>query len=197
MKKILYLHGLGSSANSMTVSILKKQLKGQFDIVSFDLYHDCDLSINLINQYLMHNNVDLIIGTSLGAFYALCIETNVPKILMNPALNPYQDLKLLVGYHEYFTKRQNEKEKSFYLSESDLEKFLNYAPIYASENDLIIISSKDEILGNTFETHLKEISYLIYEKHIKCKTTNLCGHSMSAQFVKNELIKEINEFLFK
>ena len=189
--KILYLHGLGSSANSMTVDILRHQFKGMHDIIAFDLYHECDKSLTLISNYLAHNRVDLIIGTSLGAYYALCTPIDCRKILVNPAFNPRVDLQPLLGYHEYFTKRQNEKEKSFFLEEAHLQAFSAHKPECADENDLIILSSKDQIIGNSLEKHLPELSFLIYEKHVKLKTTNLCGHSMSAQFIKNELAKEI------
>ena len=105
--RILYLHGLASGANSMTANMLKKAFKGTHDIISFDLSHDADKSIELISQFLEHSRIDLIIATSLGAYYALCVNTSVQKILFNPAFRPQTDLKQFLGYNKYFVKRIN------------------------------------------------------------------------------------------
>ena len=87
-KNVLYIHGLGSSANSGTAKALKAYLgtRVNFFASTWDL---TDIStLKAINKYVATNNIQIVIASSLGAFYALGISDSVAKILINPCMKP-------------------------------------------------------------------------------------------------------------
>ena len=192
-KTILYLHGFASGANSLAVKILKKETAQTHTIVAFDLSHDPHKSLEKIKNYLQHNSVDLIVATSLGVYYALCLDVNIPKLLFNPAFKPQELLRQFIGWNNYFVERENPQEKGFYFNESDLEPYESLHPVYATSQDTIILSSLDTVINRSLEQNADILAYLLYDKHVHLKTTNLCGHSMSAEFIKTELLNEIRK----
>lgn len=96
-KRIIYIHGIGSSSNGNKVSFLReiaKELRVDFIAVDYDSsasYEDCVAKIK--TQVPREGNF-MIIGTSLGAFYAITIAnmTKNPCIVLNPSLDPYHSL---------------------------------------------------------------------------------------------------------
>lgn len=123
-----YLHGYGSSSNSIKANIIK-------DIVGVDRFYAPDFSsdnIELVKEQInaviakINRSEDghkiTIVGSSLGGLYALYIScfTNVKVILLNPCLAPHllkKDLDVdvdhvleatnlsLCGYKNYDPKR--------------------------------------------------------------------------------------------
>jgi len=89
--KILYLHGLGSSGESGTAQgltelgydVISPTYRPEFEKASLD---------NLVQK----ESPDLIIGTSMGGYYALKLAEykSVNAIAINPCFNPKQQLKL-------------------------------------------------------------------------------------------------------
>ncbi len=84
--RILFLHGLESQPNCQKVKWLQDQghsvQSPQID------YHD-DKSYERIYKLIRHNNYDVIVGSSMGGWFAwnLGKELGVPVLLLNPALH--------------------------------------------------------------------------------------------------------------
>lgn len=84
--RILFLHGLESQPNCLKVKWLQDQghsvQSPQID------YHD-DRSYEKIYKLTRHNNYDVIVGSSMGGWFAwnLGKELGVPVLLLNPALH--------------------------------------------------------------------------------------------------------------
>ncbi|QEJ96408.1 YqiA/YcfP family alpha/beta fold hydrolase [Treponema phagedenis] len=49
-------------------------------------------TLNKINHIIQNEHIDLIVGHSLGGFFAAASLYEVPKILINPCLNPHLEL---------------------------------------------------------------------------------------------------------
>lgn len=49
---------------------------------------DCNQANDFLLKYIDENNIDLVIGTSLGGFIALILDTRVPTIVLNPSMVP-------------------------------------------------------------------------------------------------------------
>ena len=96
---ILYLHGFASSSNSHKVKNLRDF--PDVPVVSFDLDVDPRVAIKQISSFIKeHENEDIMLmGSSLGGYYALHIATifNLPAVLINPSIHPYQTLSRFVG----------------------------------------------------------------------------------------------------
>lgn len=87
-QKILYLHGLGSSGQSSTV---QKLLAQGLDVIAPsyrpEYYHE---SLSALSLVLQENQVSLIVGTSMGGYYALKLAeiTQLPVLVVNPCFEP-------------------------------------------------------------------------------------------------------------
>lgn len=148
MHHIVYLHGLASSSLSSTPKQLQK-LYPEFEIIPLELYHQCHRSLDIINTYLRTHEVDAVMGTSLGGFFALACDFEGIKIAVNPALHPEKDLNLpsMMGTRPYLQKRVNREEKTYTMTEADLEEYRG-VPLRLTKDTFIIQSSHDETLGD-------------------------------------------------
>lgn len=83
--RVAFFHGLESKPNSEKNQILNKT----FDYVyapAMD-YHNSNL-FDTVLQGVKDNNIQLLIGSSMGGYFAYCISTltGIPTILFNPAV---------------------------------------------------------------------------------------------------------------
>ena len=82
-KKIMYVHGFGSSGQSGTVTLLRT-LMPESTVVAPDLPLHPAEALALLRQTCDTEKPDLIIGTSMGGMYAEMLR-GVDRILINPA----------------------------------------------------------------------------------------------------------------
>jgi uncharacterized protein len=82
-KKILYVHGFASSAQSGTVELLRS-LMPQTEIIAHDLPLHPAEALALLRRVCAEQQPDLIIGSSAGAMMAETL-TGFDRILVNPA----------------------------------------------------------------------------------------------------------------
>ena len=89
IKNILYLDG--SNIQSETAQKLQNLVdeefgKGQMTIRCINYtQQDCKKAVAEIKQYCLDNQINVIVGKSLGSFLALCI-TNFRRIVINPRI---------------------------------------------------------------------------------------------------------------
>lgn len=97
--KILNIHGYKGSSENCAFSALSRL---GCEIVSPKLDYDAvspEEVITELRDILSTEDIELIVGTSLGGFYAavLAAETGLPVLLVNPCLMPFYHLPKL-GY---------------------------------------------------------------------------------------------------
>ncbi len=83
-KKILYVHGFGSSGQSGTVKHLREMLP-ECEVMAPDLPIHPHEAMALLHEICRRENPDLIVGTSMGGMYAEQLR-GYDRILVNPAL---------------------------------------------------------------------------------------------------------------
>ena len=105
--KILYVHGIGSNKSGSTVNWLRKYFTNH-EIYSFDIPFDPVEAIKFIKEKCNELDINLIVGTSLGGFYTMCIH-GVQKILVNPAIKAFETAENVIGIgtHEYLKTRDD------------------------------------------------------------------------------------------
>jgi predicted esterase YcpF (UPF0227 family) len=85
--KALYIHGLNSSPNPKKLEIIESL---GLEVVSPFIDYDQEKAAvyDRVKNIALENNVDLIIGSSLGGFIAfwLANDIHIPALLFNPAL---------------------------------------------------------------------------------------------------------------
>jgi hypothetical protein len=94
---IIYLHGFGSNGNAFKARLLKRIYPG-INIFSPDLSIEPIKAITFLEKYISeqcHNIPCLVVGSSLGGFYALHLHVrfNLPAVLLNPTVQPVADLE--------------------------------------------------------------------------------------------------------
>lgn len=82
-KRIMYVHGFASSAQSGTVKRLRDTFPNA-DVVAFDLPVDPHEALALLHQKCDELHPDLILGTSMGGMFAEQLH-GYDRILVNPA----------------------------------------------------------------------------------------------------------------
>ena len=106
-KKILYVHGFGSSGQSGTVSRIREVLPNAI-VIAPDLPIHPQEAIDLLNKVCTEEQPDLIIGTSMGGMYAEMLY-GYERILVNPALQMGDTMKEhgMIGAQHFSNPRQD------------------------------------------------------------------------------------------
>lgn len=104
-KKIMYIHGFGSSGESSSAVILAKELP-ECDVVAPDLPMDPRKALVILKDVIDNEKVELVVGTSMGGMLAQTLD-DVIKIMVNPAFNVSGLLKTNFGRYEYLNPRKD------------------------------------------------------------------------------------------
>lgn len=106
-KKILYVHGFGSSGQSGTAQKIREMLP-QADVIAPDLPIHPAEAMELLQATCEEANPDLIIGTSMGGMYAEQL-TGYDRILANPAFQMGETMLKhgMVGKNTFLNPRQD------------------------------------------------------------------------------------------
>ena len=128
MKKILYLHGFGSSGASGTVELLRKEFWERTDashravVVAPDIPLDPLVAAKTIEEIAYDEVPDLVVGTSMGGMYTQMLHGFV-RICVNPSfwISKKYDI-LYVGKHKWLNRRKD-GETEFHVTKETIEHF--------------------------------------------------------------------------
>ena len=143
--KILYLHGFASCGEGNKSTELKKYF-GEENVLSPDLSPSPFDTIMMIEEVLKSENFDLIIGSSLGGFYAtyLAEKYQMKAILLNPSTQPWSTLAPYVGWQKRFCDEEVFEFKAVYL-----EQLVMLEVSIDKGKYLALLQSEDEVLDYT------------------------------------------------
>lgn len=162
-KKVLYIYGYGSSPESSTCKWLKNNLPNTI-VYSFGYAQsDPENSIPYLCSLVEELDIDIVIGSSLGGWYAMHVASicSLPSILINPVTD--STLEQVVDYvsnHDSNTVQKLVK----YSKEHPLFETNEHWTGYRWDNtengyySVLIWSDNDEVIinGNDISTELKE-----------------------------------------
>ena len=88
-KNALYIHGFMGNPKGGTFETLTKTLSNwNIHSIPFpDLHTDISKTQQLIKSYCKENNIEMLVGASLGAFYVLQYEDIIYKLVINPCMS--------------------------------------------------------------------------------------------------------------
>ena len=106
-KKVLYVHGFGSSGQSGTVTRIREVLP-EASVIAPDLPIRPEEAMALLQEVCQKEQPDLIIGTSMGGMYAEMLY-GYDRILVNPALQMGDTMKDhgMIGAQHFSNPRQD------------------------------------------------------------------------------------------
>ena len=120
-KTIVYLHGYGSTGKSSTAIYIRKRLP-EYEVLTPDIPINPKEALSFLKNYCKKNLPDLIIGTSMGAMYAMQMH-NYLRICVNPALRMSELTDILnPGTFKYFQPTQK-GETHFTITEDTIQQF--------------------------------------------------------------------------
>ena len=194
-RKILYLHGFGSSGASGTVEILRKEFMGTGEadrvrVIAPDIPVDPKEALPFIKEIAISEQPRLVIGTSMGAMYAQQLH-GFERICVNPsfALSKKHDI-VYVGKHKWLNKRKDGATE-FHITKETISHFAEMEEHQFDGIDEVdqifchgLFGDEDEISAvwiEEFETHYPGLSHKFHG-----------GHRMNADIVRHVLIPFIH-----
>lgn len=190
--KILYVHGIGSAGGGNTVNLFRKYFP-EYEIDSPDIPENPKEAITFLRTIC--NNYDIVVGTSLGGFYAMQLFGPM-KILINPAMNAMDTVTTSIGYGEHpYLKERKDGKKTYRVDDKFVnelsELYDNFFNDCFDEESMLetyaIFGSEDEVCNcqNLFKKYY-------YEE-------NMCvvnfGHRMTEKVFVNEFTNMFNTIL--
>ncbi len=145
MAKILYLHGFASCGKGNKSSALQACF-GADNVIALDLPPSPIDAISAIEGILGSSNFDLLIGSSLGGFYAtyLAEKYKMKAVLVNPSTQPWETLAAYVGWQKRFCDEEVFEFKPIYL-----EQLKTLQSVPQKGDYLLLLQSEDEVLDYT------------------------------------------------
>ena len=186
MKKILYVHGLGSGINSSTLDDIKLFFN-KYEVHGIEVNENPYESVKKIQDYVNDNNIDILIGCSLGGFYGAYVD--VPcKFLINPAFMIINVIQIKIGFgvYEYFCERED-KNTYYTLDQNVVDNFKYFImspheKIY-SKNSYAFFSSIDDFVGPELQLRNIEIANAT---NFNLKISSQFNHRINS-YVLNEI----------
>ena len=95
--RLLYIHGLGGTKNGHTSESLRKICNDyNINFYSFDVPFNPYEALETIKTFIKENNINLLMASSLGAFYtlvsSLMLDKDINVIVINPAFYAPKDI---------------------------------------------------------------------------------------------------------
>ncbi|HIP28714.1 MAG TPA: hypothetical protein EYG82_06010 [Sulfurovum sp.] len=159
MLKILFLHGFSSCGRGNKSKMLKAYF-GESAVIAQNLPYSPHEAIETLDKLIASEKIDLLIGSSLGGFYAtyLAEKHRLKAVLLNPSTQPWKTLAPYVGMQKRFCDDEPFKFKKAYLKEL---KSLKVNPLKGRY--LVLLQSEDELLDYTKAQSLYNTHHVIVE----------------------------------
>lgn len=177
---ILWIHGFAGRSNNDTVLEMIKKYP-QYSIYSIEVDHHALQSMQKIDDYIRQHHVDLVAGTSLGGYFAMCADTDSPKFVVNPVMDPVHDLRQFLGKNTYKPGRED-GQTEFDFTEEMLNEF-STLHIRNLERTLCHYTAHDALLGEDIKKKYQEAFYHLEQIDEKI----LPGHFMTFSYVKRAM----------
>ena len=169
MKKILFLHGFGSSGATQTAEYLRHKFP-EAEVISPDIPLDPKEALRFLNKLCHEENPDVIIGTSMGAMYAQQmhgyhkIMVNRQNMGVNKFLNPRRDGAEEFTINESLCRKYEEMEKEQFKGITRYDKKHTYA-FFGTEDTLV--NGYDEYLEYYTEATKYPGEHSLLQKWVK------------------------------
>ena len=196
MKKILYLHGFGSSGASGTVEVLRRAFWGddpaaRVQVVAPDIPVDPEEALPMLRALVAKEQPGLVVGTSMGGMYAQQLR-GVPRICVNPSFGMSKLHSLLhVGKYKWLNKRRDGATEFHVYKET----IAHFAEMEAHQFDGITDDDRIFCFGLFgLQDEITAPSRAVFEAHYPGQSRFFeGGHRLNAELVHEHLIPYIRD----
>ncbi len=142
MSSLLYLHGFVSCGKGHKSTALAEHF-GKENVFAPDLPYAPDDAIAYLEDLLASRHFDLLVGSSLGGFYATFLAEKYAHkaVLLNPSTEPYETLAPYVGEQRRFCDGETFRFEAAYL-----QQLKQYVTTPETGEYLVLLQSGDEVL---------------------------------------------------
>ncbi len=141
---ILYIHGFKSCGKGNKSDALRRYF-GEKKILAPNLPVSPKEAIDFLSYMINQNDIELIVGSSLGGFYTIYLAEKFDKkaVLINPSLKPYITLYPYIGENSRFCDGME-----FFWKEEYIKELINLKVDKVTlSRYLVLLQSKDEVLN--------------------------------------------------
>ena len=148
----IYVHGLGSGANTDTLQSVQKHLP-MFEWEAVEVNEDIVQSVKRINDAIEAFNSAILLGTSLGGLYLMYVNVGEAyRGICNPACNITDLIRNKIGFgvKDYFVPRQDGIQQ-YTLDEGVCQRFEQYIQSHTpsmGKHDYALFCIHDELIGS-------------------------------------------------
>lgn len=191
-RKMMYVHGFGSSGSSGTVMALRHHLP-HWQVIAPDLPVDPFEALELLRSIVESEKPEIVVGTSMGGMYTQQLW-GVPRVVVNPSFEMSRSLLFgKMGRNKYTSKRQDGATE-FCIDKHIVEQFRlmekeQFAGINEEEKQLVIglFGDKDPVV------HFQPLMASLYGEE-RCRWFS-GEHRLNDKIVKNVLLPLLQELL--
>jgi len=147
---ILYIHGWGSSFDPHSEKSLSLAQIGNVYGIDLDYTQPLNTTINLVLTALTVNDIDLVVGTSMGGYMANLIgnKYSIPYVMINPAIDPATTLSRYAGHGYDFNGNSYNLSHAAITQYPEMSMSGNQAPA------LLLLDMADELLDPSLVINL-------------------------------------------
>jgi 5'(3')-deoxyribonucleotidase len=155
MKRILFIYGFGGSPSSTFCRLIREALPAnEYEVLCPEYpQDDVEGSISFLEDYIEKEHCDLVMGTSLGGFFTLCLSTSLPRVVINPCMMPSVELPRLHPRSDHPDDKwaSNELIEGCKKHEDDVNQRLKNE----SFKNIGLFAEDDELLGTKYKKAFK------------------------------------------
>lgn len=181
MKNLLYIYGFNSSAKTSTSARTFKTELGDFNVHTPDYpQEDGEKAYKFLQKYIDENDIDIVVGTSLGGFLALCLKCDY-KIIINPACGAGDDIikigasiEQMTSYNKirdlYLWKQHPKKQIALF---GKYDNLVNYKSEYIKKygaNDVYDINTEHHLSKEDINNYVFPYVRKFFEKQYNMKS---------------------------
>lgn len=149
MRDIIYIHGFASSGNGWKAKQVKEKFK-DYNVYTPDLSHNPELAINQIVELINNTKNPIIVGSSLGGFYAdyFNLKYDLPSILINPVVDT-DIFRFAIGEQKNYVTGEKflfKNEYYDYLNQLKSEKLNNSKYKNRIGKQIILVAKDDKLI---------------------------------------------------
>jgi predicted esterase YcpF (UPF0227 family) len=171
---ILFIHGFASCGLGQKSRILIDRF-GRQQVLTPDLAFAPLDAIAQLEQLLRQHPVELLVGSSLGGYYATWLNWQwpLPTVLINPAVRPWQLLADHLGPQQRWC---DGKAFEFTTRHAAQLRSLHRETLQPQERYLVLLQSGDEVLDYRAATHYYRDHRVIVESGGNHRFENLADY---------------------
>lgn len=151
MRKLLYIHGYNGSPEGSSCRLFRKHMpQDEWQVIGMDYTQDdCAVALREIRETIEREDIDLVVGSSLGGFLTL-LTTGIERIVINPCYSPSVELPKL-GPHNGLPAPSKEMIATYAAFEPQLKTFTHeerklVTGYFAEEDELLEDRYQDEFI---------------------------------------------------